>query len=252
MTEPRRLRRPPAGGYIRGDETRSKIIAAAIVLFGQLGFDGASTREIAARAGVNAPAVQYYFENKEGLYRACAESLADDAWAAFEPAVLHAQACLNRYASVDELIDSLLAIQRAVMDHTFVKHSEPDQRPFFAREQNGDEPECGSIIMCERVRNPLNAVNLALLARITNIREDDPVTVVRMFSLYGQFFLFFIARKSTLSILGWDDIDEEKAAHLKVNFGEQTRILLEFWHQEGKTSRRGNVSPSPVNPRIMA
>jgi TetR/AcrR family transcriptional regulator, regulator of cefoperazone and chloramphenicol sensitivity len=247
MAEPRRLRRPPAGGYTRGDETRSKIITAAIALFGQFGFDGASTREIAARAGVNAPAVQYYFESKEGLYCACAEALADDAWAAFEPAVLHAQACVSRNAAVEEMINSFLAIQHAVVDRTFIKHSEPDQRLFLAREQNGEAPECGSNILNERVRNPLNAVNVALLARISNIREDDPVTIVRMFSLYGQFFLFFIARKSTLSILGWDDIDEEKAAYLKVNVGEQTRVLLEFWHREGKAARHQDVcAPMPT------
>jgi len=36
-------------------------------LFGEKGYEGASTRDIAAAAGVNAPALQYYFDNK----RAC-------------------------------------------------------------------------------------------------------------------------------------------------------------------------------------
>lgn len=47
--------------------------------FGEHGFAGASTRDIASRAGVNAPALQYYFENKEGLYRTCVEAIADNA-----------------------------------------------------------------------------------------------------------------------------------------------------------------------------
>ena len=64
MNQPKPLRRPLAGGYARGDETRLRITEAAIELFGEYGFDGASTRDIAARAGVNAPALQYYFENK--------------------------------------------------------------------------------------------------------------------------------------------------------------------------------------------
>lgn len=78
MNEAKKLRRTSAGGYARGDETRQRIIEAAIELFGERGFAGASTREIAAMAGVNAPALQYYFENKEGVYRACVEAIAEN------------------------------------------------------------------------------------------------------------------------------------------------------------------------------
>src|ERR1700684_3816321 len=87
MSEVKRLRRPTEGGYARGDETRLRIIDAAIELFGERGFAAASTRDLAARAGVNAPALQYYFENKEGVYRACAEQIAEVVWARFEPVV---------------------------------------------------------------------------------------------------------------------------------------------------------------------
>jgi TetR/AcrR family transcriptional regulator, regulator of cefoperazone and chloramphenicol sensitivity len=246
MNEPKRLRRPPAGGYARGDETRRKIIEAAIALFGQHGFEGSSTRDIAARAGVNAPALQYYFENKEGLYRACAEWLADQSWQAFEPAVQRGRAALAHYdAATDHtagdtagLIDVFLDIQRTVAERTFVKHTEPDQRLFFAREQSGGEPEIGSEVLRERVRMPLNEVNTALLARITGENPDDPLTVVRMFSLYGQFLLFYIARRSTLAMLDWADIDEQKAEFLKASIGEQTRVLLEHWSRE-RDAKRG-------------
>ena len=61
-----RHRHSVEGGYARGEETRARIISAALKLFGQRGFDGSSTRDIATAAGVNAPALQYYFDNKEG------------------------------------------------------------------------------------------------------------------------------------------------------------------------------------------
>src|SRR5215469_13323418 len=77
MGAPAPRRRPVEGGYARGEETRLRIIATAIPLFGRRGFDGVSTREIAAEAGVNPPALQYYFDSKEGLYRACCEYIAD-------------------------------------------------------------------------------------------------------------------------------------------------------------------------------
>jgi AcrR family transcriptional regulator len=60
---------------------------AAVKLFGEHGFAGASTRDIATAAGVNAPALQYYFENKEGVYQACAEYITNDLKARFAPAM---------------------------------------------------------------------------------------------------------------------------------------------------------------------
>jgi len=50
---------------------------------------------------------------------------------------------------------------------------------------------------------------------MTGIPARDPLSIVRMFSLYGQFLLFFIAHRSTLATLGWDDIDTDKAEFLK-------------------------------------
>src|ERR1700754_3674601 len=110
MNPAKKLRRSPDGGYARGDETRHRIFDAAVELFGEYGFDGASTRDIAARAGVNAPALQYYFENKEGVYRACVEALADEAWKTFGPAIEHAQQVLEEEADVAELVDAFLLV----------------------------------------------------------------------------------------------------------------------------------------------
>jgi TetR/AcrR family transcriptional regulator, regulator of cefoperazone and chloramphenicol sensitivity len=63
----------PTRRYPRGEETRQRIVEAAIEVFGVLGYDGASTRLIARQAGVTLPAFQYYFAGKQGLYLACAE-----------------------------------------------------------------------------------------------------------------------------------------------------------------------------------
>lgn len=238
MSEGKRLRRSPEGGYARGDETRRKIIEAALALFGRHGFEGASTREIAARAGVNAPALQYYFENKEGLYRACAEWIADESWQKFEPAVLRARAVLATDAGTEALIDAFIDILMSVADRTFVKHHEPDLRLFFAREQSGAEPEIASTILQERIRGPLNQINVTLLERITGTPAQDPITVVRMFSLYGQFLLFHLARRSTLAMLGWQDIDAKNAEFLKSSIAEQTRMLLQFWNRQNADRKR--------------
>ncbi|WCM22093.1 CerR family C-terminal domain-containing protein [Paraburkholderia bryophila] len=232
MNTAKRLRRSPEGGYARGEETRHRIIEAAVELFGEHGFEGASTRDIAARAGVNAPALQYYFENKEGVYRACVEALADDAWQTFAPAVEHAQQMLRENADTEVLIDAFLGIQDVMADRTFEKANKPGRRMFFAREQAGYEPESATRILACKIREPLNDASAALLSRITGRAADDPTTLIRSFSLHGQLVIFHVAHRSTLAMLGWTSIDAQKAEQLKSTIREQTRTLLEHWSRE--------------------
>jgi TetR/AcrR family transcriptional regulator len=65
-------RRSPRGQERKRDpeRTRERILDAAVVEFGEHGFAGARISAIARRAGVNEQLISYYFDGKEGLYRA--------------------------------------------------------------------------------------------------------------------------------------------------------------------------------------
>lgn len=53
-----------------GEQSRERLLAAAMRLFAAGGFNATSTREIALAAGANVAAIAYYFGDKAGLYRA--------------------------------------------------------------------------------------------------------------------------------------------------------------------------------------
>lgn len=57
--------------------TKARILAAAEAIFAARGFEGASTREIAARAGVNISSLHYHWESKETLYFAVFRNIYD-------------------------------------------------------------------------------------------------------------------------------------------------------------------------------
>ena len=59
------------------DPTRDRILAAAVDLFSERSFDGATTREIAQRAGVTQPLLNYHHRSKDDLWRAAVDSLFD-------------------------------------------------------------------------------------------------------------------------------------------------------------------------------
>jgi AcrR family transcriptional regulator len=59
----------------RGEATRRKIVTAAVRSFSERGFEAASTREIAERAGVDQGLLTYHFPNKDLLWRASADQI---------------------------------------------------------------------------------------------------------------------------------------------------------------------------------
>jgi AcrR family transcriptional regulator len=58
-----------------GEQSRERLMMAALNLFAHQGYDRTSTREIAEAAGANLAAISYYFGDKAGLYRAVFDQL---------------------------------------------------------------------------------------------------------------------------------------------------------------------------------
>ena len=87
------------------DGTRERILAAALEVFAERGFDGARTRDIAERAGANLGLITYYFDGKEKLWKAAVA-------AAFAP--LQADLAEIFEAGVDDTEQLQLLVRRFV------------------------------------------------------------------------------------------------------------------------------------------
>jgi AcrR family transcriptional regulator len=70
----RRARRPRSRSEQR-EATRERIVEAALEAFAEKGFHGASTRDIAQRAGTNQGLITYHFRSKDELWRAAADRI---------------------------------------------------------------------------------------------------------------------------------------------------------------------------------
>jgi len=59
----------------RADQTRARILEAAVRQFSECGLAGARTEQIAEEAGVNKALLYYYFKSKDDLYEAALDSV---------------------------------------------------------------------------------------------------------------------------------------------------------------------------------
>ncbi len=219
-------RHPVEGGYQRGEETRARIVTAALRLFGERGFEGASTREIAANAGVNAPALQYYFDNKEGVYIACVEHIVSRVWEYMSEVVANGERVVAENGDDEALIEAYCAIQARLADFMFTARDAEDWRLFMARQQAGEGPVAGFDIVCQRIKRRFSGITSTIIGRLLGRPADDDETLIRAAALSGQLSVFQLSRRSVLTLLNWDSIDAERLILLKRVIREQTEALL--------------------------
>jgi AcrR family transcriptional regulator len=212
-------RRPHEGGYARGEETRRRIITTALRLFGERGFDSVSTREIAAEAGVNPPALQYYFDSKDGLYRACAEHVAEGVLELVEPMLRRAEQLLEDGAPATALIEAYCAIIEPLIDIVFEEEG-ACWSPFLAADETGCGTGAAYEILRVRLISRLDRVFAGLIGAVSGLPADAPATRLRAHSINGQ-FLVFHSKRSSLDALAPGD-----ARVVKSIVVDQTRVLL--------------------------
>jgi TetR/AcrR family transcriptional regulator, regulator of cefoperazone and chloramphenicol sensitivity len=193
----------------RGEETRARILEAALELFAAHGFEGASTRTIAERAGVNLPAIQYYFGSKEGLYRAVVEQFSQNLAAGVAPIAEHIRGELatgqpSRRKLIDLLCDMLDVIIALILDDN-VPNRECRQK-FFARMEVEPNPAFDALQddMVRHVCQPC----CEIIGRLIDRPSDDEKVLLHSMTLIGQAKIF--CGWGTNRVLHWETMSEER------------------------------------------
>jgi AcrR family transcriptional regulator len=217
-------RRPESGGYARGDEVQGRILLAAIGLFGEQGFASASTRAIAARAGVNPPALQYYFHNKAGLHQACGQYIADRIKEHVREPMARAAVVLD--AGDKAAVEGVLwALIDTVLDHSSTDAEIPGWTQFLAQAALEVTDTSLAIIHREAVA-PLFDCLAALIALAWGRPADDEMARLSAVLLLSQTRALGAQRKITLTMMGWPDLEGGRLDAAKRFLRSQTRSLI--------------------------
>jgi TetR/AcrR family transcriptional regulator len=69
---------PPGASPTRRDKAETAILAAAVRLFAECGYEGTAIAAVAGRAGLSKQNLMYYFPTKQGLYQRVLDDVLDD------------------------------------------------------------------------------------------------------------------------------------------------------------------------------
>ncbi len=221
--------RPPSrtarGAMPRGDETRLRILEAAIEMFAAEGYEGTTTRRLADIARVNLPAIQYYFGNKDGLFRAVVAHLIDTMDGRIAPTTARLAAGLaNPHLPQAELLD-LLCLMLDSFTAMVTDQSVPDWKSratFFARAEI--EPSAALEPMHEWAMRRIIRPSAAIVGRLLDRPADDETTLLRTLAVLGQVLIF--CNQKGPKTMGWPAITPDRVCAIQAIVREHAMAIF--------------------------
>jgi AcrR family transcriptional regulator len=222
VAAPRRC--PPAGGYPRGAETRARIVAAALEVFGSEGFARGSTRKIAGLAGVPPPALQYYFDSKEGLHRACAQFIIDSITQSLAPKLREAEEALAA-GGAERALEALCNLLESLVDYSLTTSDAGVRSRFMGRGLSDGAGPAFPLIR-DKVSRPLHALCARLVAAVTGWDPQEEETRLRTIMALSPLTALHINRANTLATMNWTDFNPRRVAYIKAALRTHTKAAL--------------------------
>ena len=204
------VRGRPESGYAKGDETRQRLLDVALAAFGEAPFGEVTTRQIAAAARVSLPSLQYYFGDKEGLYRACAEAIVERFRSHTAAHAAHAREVLGKGCDPETARVHLRTLIGALGGFLIGSDEAASWGHFVARELR--DPGPAFEILYERLWRPGVETTALLIARILGTSEGDSAVRVQALLLISSALAFQSGRRIAMRTMHWSAIGHEQRA----------------------------------------
>jgi AcrR family transcriptional regulator len=215
----------------RGVDTRAQLIEAALDVFGRLGYEGASTREIAKAADANLAAIVYHFGGKEGLHIAVAQHIAESIGGGLGP-VLAAVSAPDTATTPKMARAALHRLIETFADVMLGSAQAERWARFIVREQM--QPTAAFDVIYRFLGGAAGtATRLVAAALQTEIAEE---TQVRAFTMMGQVLVFRVAQAVILRRTEWKAIGDDQRALIKRIVLSQIDNILDAAQKSGAKS----------------
>ncbi|RWL40324.1 MAG: DUF1956 domain-containing protein [Mesorhizobium sp.] len=204
------------------EQTRAALVHAALKLFGRQGFDGTSTRQIAAEAKANIGSIAYHFGGKEGLRAAAADFIVETIQGIAGQALGGAQATAP--ASPEAARAQLFAALERMVGFVVVSPQAGEIVQFVLRELS--HPTAALDRIYAGVFEPTHRRLCQIWEQATGEPAESEATRLTVFTMIGQVIYFRIGREAVMRRMGWREIGDEEAAKVVAVTTDNLRAML--------------------------
>ncbi len=192
---------PPAA-----DTTRAALVRAALTLFGSQGFEGTSTREVAALANANIGSIAYHFGNKEGLRIAVADFIAETMQTIALQAIGGLDGPAAKPAGAEAARAQLLTGLERLIAFIIARPEAGDIVRFVLREMS--QPSAALDRIYNGVFEPAHRRLCLIWEEATGEPAESERTRLTVFTLLGQVLYFRIGAEVVKRRMGWETFGE--------------------------------------------
>jgi len=189
------------------ESTRHALIGAGLELFGEYGFKATSTRMLSEASGANVSAIPYYFGNKEGLYKAVVEHIAERSANFIGPAYKEIQIVRSKGALTKN--EARKALKKVVesMAAMFVDSDEPKSWALIIMREQARPTEAFDILYNSMMKN-MHVLLSDLIASYAGLNHESDEAKIRAHAFIGQVLVFVSSREAILRRLGVKKLKE--------------------------------------------
>jgi len=204
--------------------TRAALVQAALKLFGRQGFDGTSTRQIAAEAQANIGSIAYHFGGKEGLRAAAADFIVETIQTVAGQALGNVQASAPGAANPEAAQALLFTALERMVGFVVASPQAGEIVQFVLRELS--HPTAALDRIYDGVFEPTHRRLCQLWEQATGEPAESEATRLTVFTLIGQVIYFRIGREAVMRRMGWSDIGAAEAAKVVAATSGNLKAIL--------------------------
>ena len=196
------------------------LLDTAIDQFGRLGFEGASTRDIARASGTAMSSITYHFGGKQGLYLAAAEHIAASI------RNLQSENVARAVAAGQESREAAMEALVTILDGLALMMLRPETEAwsrFIIREQQFPT-EAFDILFAKAMQPVLHAFIELIGSARPDLSRREAVALAIL--LFGQAMVLRAGRAAVCRALQVDQIDDETALLLRARLRANVLCIL--------------------------
>lgn len=208
-----------------GLDAKQRLIEAGLEIFGAFNLEGATTRQLAERAGVNQAAIPYYFGGKEGLYLAVIQYMLQHLSAEVLPTVEEIRRVMTgRKLAPEEALTLMRRLFTTIVSVLLKDRATTTWARIIVREQM--QPTKAFDIVYEQMIRHVHEAVATLVAVVLRRKPTDPTTILRAHALVGQVLIFLSGRETIRRRLNWEGYTAGEVLQVQQAIFEQLDLFL--------------------------
>ncbi len=196
---------------------KEAIVIAADEIFGEVGFDASTTREIAERSGVNKALIHYHFGSKENLLESVLDRYFSRLRVEVEEALSAGGTLLDRFEHLVDVYADFLGRNQG-----------------FCRIVQREASGGANVHLIRKQMMPLFALGKTLIVSAYPATAEGELAAEQLLvSVYGMIITYFTYSDVLGPLLGGDPMSEENMAKRKLHVRRIVRDLMSAVKREG-------------------